>query len=460
MRIRPSLRWQFDRSGGKVRVNGEAARAMSHDAAAVSRTSPRAYFVWGVGVFAFIVTVLQRTTIGVSGLEATQRFSITAASLSLFAFAQVLAYVLVQIPAGVLVDRRGSRVMGVVSCLVAAGGQLLLAVTTNLAAAIAARVVVGIGDALILIVVLALIPRWFPHRSVPLITQMTVILAQLGQILSAVPFLWLLHQRGWTTAFSAAAALSVLAAVVVAVSVRNGPPGAQPVRAERASLRAVAGQIGLVWRRPGTKLGYFGHTATQFSGMVFCLLWGFPYLVSAQGLQPAAASRMLTALVVCAAVVAPLMGVLTARHPMRRSWLLMGTALLTMGVWTVVLALRAPAPAWLLYLLMAVLACGGPASVVSLDIARTHNPSASLAVAQSIANVGGFGATVVVMLAMGVLLDRAGGFTFDAFRLAWLAQYPSWILGLIGIVVARRKARRLRSEHDAAAHPDGVPAAR
>ncbi len=105
----------------------------------------RACVVWGIGVFAFVVMVMQRTTLGVSGLDAADRFAIGPSSLSLFVFVQVLAYVLVQIPAGILVDRWGSRVTGVLSCLVAAGGQSMLAITTHLVPAVAARVLVGMG---------------------------------------------------------------------------------------------------------------------------------------------------------------------------------------------------------------------------------------------------------------------------------------------------------------------------
>jgi hypothetical protein len=40
----------------------------------------------------------------------------------------------------------------------------------------------------------------------------------------------------------------------------------------------------------------------------------------------------------------------------------------------------------------------------------------------------------------------AGGFTPEAFRVAWLVMYPVWALAVVGIVVTRRKARRLDAE--------------
>ncbi|MFF2114339.1 MFS transporter [Rhodococcus koreensis] len=412
----------------------------------------RSYIVWAIGVFAFIVSIMQRTTLGVSGLEAAERFSITPAALSLFVFVQVAVYMVMQIPAGVLVDRYGPRLVAFVSCIVAAAGQLLLATTDQVSSAVAARVVVGCGDALMFVAVLALLPRWFPSSSVPVVTQLTTIFSQLGQILSAVPFLLLLHARGWTTAFGSAASLSLLAAVLVLAALRNAPDGVWS-RQPPTLMKEIGDQLRVVWSRPGTRLGFFGHMATQFSMMVFALLWGMPYLVSAQGLTPQAASGLLTLFVLCMVLIGPLMGVFTMRHPLRRSWLLIGMCLVTITVWSAVLALSHPAPPWLLVLLVVVLAGGGPASVVGFDIARTTNPRISTGVAQSMVNVGGFLATLAVLLAMGALLDRLGGFTFDAFRVAWLAQYPFWLIALIGIVTTRRKARRLSAAEGIRSRP-------
>jgi MFS family permease len=401
-----------------------------------------AWVVWTVGVAAYVVTVMQRTTLGVAGLDAAEHFSVTAATLSAFVFIQVAVYVAAQIPAGLLVDRFGARRMLVVSGALLTTGQLLLAFAPSLPAAVLARVLVGTGDAIVFGAVLALIPRWFPARRVPVLTQVTMIVGQLGQILSAVPFLALLHAAGWSVAFAAAAAGSALVAVLALAVVRNAPAGGWSP-APTVTAREIVAQLAAVWRRPGTRLGFFGHMGTQFSMMVFALLWGVPYLVSGQGLTSGEASAMITLFVLCSVVIGPLVGVLAARHPLRRSWLMLGVIAADVTVWTVVLAQPGPAPRWLLVVLVVVLSAGGPGSVVGIDIARTANPSANLGIAQSMVNLGGFLATLTVLALMGALLTALGGFTPEAFRVAWLVQYPVWALAVAGLLVARRKARRL-----------------
>ena len=159
---------------------------------------------------AYILTVMQRTTLAAAGLDAADRFGLNPGSLAAFVFIQVAVFSVAQIPAGLLVDRYGPRAMLVANAALLACGQILLAHATTMPVAAAARVLVGTGDAVVFAATLALIPRWFATRRVPVMTQLTTIVGQLGQILSAVPFVALLRHSGWSTAFISVGAASAL----------------------------------------------------------------------------------------------------------------------------------------------------------------------------------------------------------------------------------------------------------
>jgi len=402
------------------------------------------WLVWSVGVFAYLVAVLQRSSFGVAGLDATERFHATPAVLSTFVVLQLLVYASLQVPVGLLLDRFGARHLIVAGGLIMAVGQLLLALATGLPAAFLARALVGAGDALTFISVLRVLSAWFPARRVPLMTQLTGLIGQLGQVLSAIPLVALLHGPGWTSAFASAAGTGVLALVLVLVVIKNRPPGSPaPVGTREAtrmwhSLRAV-------WLTPGTQLGFWSHMGTQFSGTVFALLWGVPFLVAGQGLRPSEASVLLTLLVLAGIAAGPVIGEFTARHPLRRSWLVLTVIGITASVWTAVLAVPPPAPRWLLVLLVIVLALGGPGSIVGFDYARTFNPGGRQGTAVGIVNVGGFSASVAVVLAIGVLLGVVAGpngYTPEAFRLAWCVQYLVWGIAVVGVLRSRQLARR------------------
>ncbi len=275
----------------------------------------------------------------------------------------------------------------------------------------------------------------------PLVSQFTGILGQLGQVMSALPFMLLLSGPGWTFAYGSAAAVGLLAFALALSVIRDAPPGADVV-AVPAGAKEIGRQIKTVWMRPGTRLGFFSHMGTQFSITTFALLWGVPYLKSAQGLDSTTVGSLLTLSVISAIVAGPILGILTGRYPMRRSWLVLTIMVASALMWTIVLSRSEPSPLWLLTILVVVISVGGPGSVIGFDYARTSNPSSAMGTAQGMVNIGGFLASLIVIQVMGVILGHMGGYTFDGFRVAWMVQYPVWILGIVGVLVTRGKARR------------------
>jgi MFS family permease len=406
-------------------------------------TPRRAWLVWSVGVAAYVVAVLQRTSLGVAGLDASQRFHASAGVLASFAVLQLLVYAGLQVPVGLLLDRWGPKRLIITGALLMSLGQLVLALSTMVGVAALGRVLVGGGDAMTFISVLRLVNAWLPPKRVPLFTQLTGIVGQVGQILSAIPLVALLHGPGWTPAFLSAAGLGVIVSIVVLLVAQDSPSGSVSQH-DAPGWGKVTADLRSAWAHPGTRLGLWTHFTTQFSGTVFALLWGFPFLVSGEQLSRGAASTLLTVFVLSGMACAPFIGVLVERHPMRRSWLVLGVVAVNAGMWTIVLAWPGQAPIWLLVLLVMSLAIGGPGSMIGFDFARTFNPPNRLGTATGIVNVGGFVASLLTMLIVGLLLDVRGGgssYSLGDFRLALSSQYLFWGIGVVGIVVTRRKVR-------------------
>ncbi|WP_029664205.1 nitrate/nitrite transporter [Cellulomonas sp. KRMCY2] len=405
--------------------------------------SRRAYLVWAAALAAYAVAVLHRSSFGVVGVEAVSRFDVGATALSAFVVVQVAVYAALQVPMGVLLDRFGSRVLITTGALLMATGQLLLGVVDDIPLAFVARVLIGAGDAATFISVIRLVVEWFPLRRIPLYTQVTGLLGQIGQLAAAVPLVLVLHEAGWTSAFVGLAAVGVLAALLAWTGVRDQPPGR-----ERAGVSAgLVAPLRAAVRTPGSWLGFWSHSVSQFSASVFALLWGFPFLTVAQGLTPAQAGGLLSVSVLASMVSGPVIGILTARHPLRRSWIVLGTAIATAGAWAAVLVPTGRSPLWLLAVLVVVLGVGGSVGLVGMDFARTFNPSERLGTATGLVNVGGFSAAVLSILAVGVVLDLAvdGGaapLSLAAFRPAFAVLAVPWLVGVVGILVSRRSTRR------------------
>ncbi|MGW0465049.1 MFS transporter [Streptomyces sp. NPDC003027] len=403
----------------------------------------RAALVWGVGVAVYFVAVIFRTSLGVAGLDAADRFDVNASALSTFSILQLLVYAGMQIPVGLMVDRLGTKKVLTLGVVLFTVGQLGFALSPSYGMALASRALLGCGDAMTFISVLRLGGRWFPARRGPLIAQLAGLVGMAGNLVSTLVIARLLHGVGWTAAFAGSAVAGVAVLVLLLVFLKDHPEGHEPAPVAHAGATYVRRQIAESWREPGTRLGLWVHFTTQFPAMVFLLLWGLPFLVEAQGLSPETAGGLLTLVVASNMVVGLVYGQIIARHHAARAPLALGTIAVTAALWGTTLAFPGDrAPMWLLITLCAVLGACGPASMIGFDFARPANPPERQGTASGIVNMGGFVASMTTLLAVGVLLDATGG----NYRIAFSSVFVLEALGFVQIL--RLKARTAKRERE------------
>nr|WP_246076869.1 MFS transporter [Amycolatopsis cihanbeyliensis] len=394
--------------------------------------------IWLTAAGVYLLAVFHRTSFGVAGLEAVDRFGLGAAALGTFTVLQVGVYAAMQIPTGLLVDRFGSRRVLTTALLFLGLGQVLLAVATSYPLGLLARGVLGFGDALTFVSVLRLIAAHFPGKQYALVTSFTTALGYVGNFAATVPLTLLLAGPGWTSTFLVAGIVTAAFAVVVTLRVRNTPEGVPEVRSSAASPRAVGRQVAAAWRIPGTRLGFWVHFSTMFAPNVLALLWGVPFLVQGQGLPVATAGALLTVFVFGSMLGGPVVGALIGRRPSLRMPLVGGYLLGAAVVWAVLLGWPGGAvPIGVLVPCFAFLSLGGPASMIGFALARDYNPLHRVGTATGVVNVGGFVATTLTALAIGVLLEVAGG----SFRIALLAVVALLLLGGFRMLVWWRRTR-------------------
>ncbi|WP_256104574.1 nitrate/nitrite transporter [Streptomyces sp. ODS05-4] len=403
----------------------------------------RAALVWGVGVAVYFVAVIFRTSLGVAGLDAADRFGVNASALSAFSILQLLVYAGMQIPVGLMVDRLGTKKVLTLGVVLFTAGQLGFALSPSYGAALAARALLGCGDAMTFISVLRLGSRWFPARRGPLIAQVAALCGMAGNLVSTLVLSRLLDGLGWTQAFAGSALAGVLVLVLLLLFLKDHPEGWEPQRVTGGGPRFVRRQIADAWAEPGTRLGMWVHFTTQFPAMVFLLLWGMPFLVEAQELDRGTAGGLLTLVVVSNMAVGLAYGQIIARHHTARVPLALGTVAATAALWAAVLLWPGGrAPMALLVVLCLVLGACGPASMIGFDFARPANPPQRQGTASGIVNMGGFTASMTTLLAVGVLLDATG----DDYRIAFASVFVLQALGLAQIL--RLRGRTVRRERE------------
>jgi len=358
---------------------------------------------------------------------------------------QLLVYAAMQIPVGLMVDRFGSRSVLLTGTLLLTAAQTGFALAETYPLALLARVFVGMGDAMTFICVLRLVATWFPTRRIPLMSQLTGTLGQLGAVAAAIPMTWALKDLGWTKAYLIAASFGLLVAIALLVVLWDAP-GTKHLRGPAMSLGAVRSSLAASWAHPGTRLGFWMHFSTQFSSTALSLLWGYPFFVRGEGLSSATAGALLTLMVVAVMCAGPVLGWLVGAHPWHRSTIVLSIVSTIVLVWTVVLTWPGDAPLWLLVILAIVVGIGGPASMIGFDLGRTSNPAERFASASGIINQGGFLASLILVISIGLILDwRTPGdsdaYPAEAFRWAMSAQYVLWAVGLTQVYRYRVKTR-------------------
>ncbi|SJM57604.1 MFS transporter [Agrococcus casei] len=420
--------------------------------------SRRSWLIFGIATFAYLTATLHRSTLGIAATTAADRFDAGASALSTLGMLQLAVYAAMQIPVGLLADRFGPRALIAIGAIVMTLGQALVTFAPELWVAVIGRMFVGIGDAATFICIMRLLPNWFRGRLLPQLSQLVGIVGLIGQLLSAIPFAWILTQHGWEWAFGSVSMLGVVAFVLCVLFLADAPAGHTLPPTNTIELPGT----GATWKRfkrtllrPGTQLGFWSHFSTQFAGTVFLLMWGQPVLTAGLGFTLEQTSLIFTGIIIAGGICGPVLGMLASRFPMRRSSVILAIAWQIVVLWAVVLAVPEP-PFWLLAWLFVAMAIGMPGSMISFDFARTFNPVRSLGAANGIVNMGGFIASFTTVGAIGLLLDitsrirgpEVGLYDWDSFRIALSFQFLPLLLGITMIIITRRRTRATLREEE------------
>lgn len=393
-----------------------------------------------------MAAVTQRTSMGVASLEASERFSTSATQLASLAVLQLVVYASMQVPVGVLLDRFGPRAMLSIGALVMAIGQAFVAESQVLEWAIVGRMLVGMGDAFTFISMIRMSNNWLSGSKAAIAQQWLATIGQLGQILSAVPFAFILHLSGWNFAFLTMSGLGLAIGVLVFVGARDSEV---PGEHRSASIALVLQTLRRNVKRPSVQMAFWTHFTTQSPGTVFALLWGVPFLVEAEGKSTTYAATVLTVFVLTNASLGPVIGAFTSKFPERRLQLVCTSVILGVVGWVLVLSWPGVMPDWLGFLLVIMLGVGGPASMVAFDYSRSYVLKSELGATNGFINIGGFLASLTMMATIGIVLDgirnasSTGELYSDAgFRAAFTTQFAVLLVGASGLILSARKTVR------------------
>jgi MFS family permease len=400
--------------------------------------------IWGFAAGLYFVAVFHRMILGVAAFEAERRYHVGDGALSAFTAVQLGVYLAMQVPVGLAADRIGPRRSLATGMAAIAAGEAIFALSGTLGAGLGGRALIGLGDAFVFINVLRVAHTWFEPRRAAVLTALTSLLGALGQLLTTVPAHLALDGLGWTATFAGAAGLTALLAAGALGVLRDGP-GRVAGRDDAGDAAPVAhdgmlATLRTAWGQDRTRLGFWAHFGLMTPFVTMTALWGYPWLVEAQGIARGTAATWLAVAVVSLALAAPVVGRLGSRGPYMQERMALVTGTLLVAAWAAVLAWPGGMPPHVLIVAaLAVSGVGSAVSVVAFMLARAGNPAHVAGSATGLVNCGGFLAGSVAILLAGLMLAHDGR-TAVAFQHALLPMLGFSALSLMQLARLRTPA--------------------
>ncbi len=259
--------------------------------------------------------------------ELMREFSLNGTSMGNITAFYFYAYFLMQIPAGLMLDRFSVRRLMTIAILVCALGVYLFSIAHNLWLGYFGRVLIGIGGSFSAVGTMKLISVWFKPKQFALVSGLMMTMAMLGAVGGQGPIAYYVQHLGWRHTLLLATFLGLILAAVVFIFVRDSSKGAMHGAHSFDSLRDIRigfaniikkGQVWLVSIYSGLAFA----PISAFAG-----LWGVPFIMEKYAMPREVAASLVSLVFIGFAVGSPIGGWLSDRIARRKPIMVMGTGL-------------------------------------------------------------------------------------------------------------------------------------
>jgi len=172
---------------------------------------------WLVASFVLIITAIayiDRVNLSIAAPVLTKEFHTNAAVMGLLLSSFTWTYTLLNVPAGMLVDRLRTRVVYSGALLIWAASSFLTAAVNSIGALFGPRLLLGVGEAPFAPAAIRTLSDWLPRRERGMGGSMFISGVALGSAVGPPILAVLISNHGWRSAFIATGVLSLLVAVI------------------------------------------------------------------------------------------------------------------------------------------------------------------------------------------------------------------------------------------------------
>ena len=283
--------------------------------------------VWGISCLFVTYQMLLQTSPSVMINDLQQAFGLDTLGVSLLSTSFFYPYVLLQIPAGMLIDRVHPRYCLAACFIGIALMTLLFAFSHELGMARGSRILQGVFSAPSVVPALYLAAVWFPPKYFALLAGLTEMIGMSGSAVGQLVLAPCSSALGWRMTLLICAVIGVVLALLTLLIIKNKANGTNSAAVEIPHDTHILRSLHIVVSCPQAWINGL------FAGLLFAVsaafgsFWCIPYLQEVYGfsLNQAAASSSLVLFGV--ALGAPVLGGISDRLGLRKLPMIISTAI-------------------------------------------------------------------------------------------------------------------------------------
>lgn len=369
----------------------------------------RRWLVFAVLVLGYMLVSVYRLSTAVLADQLQVAFGTSGAALGTLHAAFFYIYAALQLPAGVLADRLGSRLTVAGGTLVMSAGGTVFALADSYAAAFLGRALVGLGGGVLFIAILRFCANWFRPGEFATMNGVTMAVAGVGGVLATTPLAVAVGTFGWRDSVLGLAGVGVLVAALVLLLASDTPEDAGFDSISGVSLSSPS-SLGETWANART---VFAERETWLAGAALFAgtginitvfgLWGVPYVVQTYGLSVQAASTYTLLGSAGLLVGPPSIGWLSDRLGRRTELMFLGQLCFAGAFVLLAVVGNPPLPVVAACFFLAGALAGSYA--LGYTVIKERHDAAASGVATGAVNTLGFAGAAVLPTVMGAVLD-------------------------------------------------------